>query len=126
MTYCYFQKKVQKTNRKAYYFIESSGFRRYVNSFDVIKREGIPFILPNLPRELNDKIWHMKCQLECLHKRWDAFIMSLTANQHILFVRLKQALVGYLRPRFFIAFALDSFPHNSRIYKKAKRQLLNY
>ena len=121
----YFQKQVKKTERNAYYFEESSGYRRYVNEWDVIKR-NIPYIFTNLPRELNNVIWHFKSQLECIDKRWGSFIMSLTAIQHIVFIRAKRRKDVYTRPRHYIIFALNNFHPKSRIYNKALRQLWNY
>ena len=121
--YYYFQKKVVKTERGAFYYLESSGFRRYINPLDVITR--LPqIILPQLPKEINDIVWHYKSQLECARSRWFHFIMSLTLNQYICFNNRKKG--KYVRPSSSLKFALNNFDVSSRIYKKAFRQLLNY
>ena len=118
----YYQIPVTKTRRGAYYYIETSKFRRYVPPLDVKERK-IPDIFPQLPTEINTKIWHYKMQMECLTERWDSFLMSLTATQYKLFTLFKQSCV---RPRGYLKFALRNFEKSSRIYKKAVRQLLNY
>jgi len=121
----YYQQKVKKGTNGAYYYIEPSGYRRYVSFWDVRKRK-IPALFPNLPVELNRLIWHFKQQLECSEKRWDNFIMDLTTYQYINLKKKVKAHTDHVCVAKFIDFALHSFPANSRIYKKAAKQLLNY
>ena len=125
MNSCYFQKKVTKGTLGGYYYVESSGYRRYVCFWDVRKRK-IPVLFSNLPVELNKIIWHYKRQLECSEKRWDNFLMDLTTHQYHDLKKKVKAHTDHVRVAEFIGFALRSFPANSRIYKKAAKQLLNY
>ena len=123
----YFQKKVVKGNNGAHYYVEPSGYRRYVDFWDVRKRspEDI-FMFPELPKELNQIIWHFKMQLECSENRWDYFVMDLTNNQYHHFKSKAKTHKEHLSATNFIYFALHNFPANSRIYNKAQKQLLNY
>ena len=119
----YYQTRVKRGDRGAYYFTEPSTYKRYVGIFD-IKARKIPNMFPNLPRSLNDKIWHFKRQLECIEENWDVFCMCLTAQQYKRFHA--RAKYKRLQRKDYIRFALDNFPEESRIYYKACRQLLNY
>ena len=109
----------------AYFYIEQTGYRRYVNFWDVKVRQ-IPVLFQNLPTELNTIIWHYKQQLECAEKRWDSFIMDLTHNQYHLFKCKVKTHNEHVCVHNFIWFAIHSLPAESRIYKKAVKQLLNY
>ena len=119
----YYQTKVKKGSRGAYYFTEPSTYKRYVGIFD-IKTRKIPNIFPSLPRSINDKIWHYKRNLECADENWDVFIMCLTAQQYRRFH--KKAKFKRLHRKDYIRFALANFSEESRIHYKACRQLLNY
>ena len=121
----YYQKKVTRGNNGAYYYVEESGYRRYVCFWDCRPR-NIPTLFLKLPKEINEIIWNYKRQLECSTLRWDSFLMSLTAAQYSHFrIRVKRH-PEHLNVKQLIHYTLFNFPINSRIYKKAEKQLLNY
>jgi len=123
----FYQKRVLRGTSGGFYFVEPTGYKRYVDHWDVRQRK-IPVMFPQLPDELNVIIWHFKRQLECSTERWDNFIMSLTTAQYQLFKKKTKSLKCAHTPcvRGYISFALQHFPASSRVFKKAEKQLLNY
>ena len=123
----FFQKRVERGVNGAYFYVESSGWKRYVNHWDVRPRK-IPILFPQLPKELNAIIWHFKKQMECSTSRWDNFIMSLTTAQYNKFKHKVNSIEKEHKPcvRTYISFALQNFPANSRVFIKAEKQLYNY
>ena len=121
----FYQTKVIKGTFGAYFFIEPTNYKRYVSFWDVRKRSKKDWnLFSQLPDSINQIIWHFKRQLECSEERWDNFLMSLTTPQYISFKSKTKGNAVYVKG--YISFALQKFPAESRIFKKAEKQLFNY
>ena len=119
MLFCYGE-KAYRGKRGAYYVMEGR-YRRYVTAFDVRERYYTPFT--TLPEDIDRIIWEYSKQLNCLHSNWGSFVYHLTYSQ---LRTLRNGFQQYVRPSNYLVHVFDHYNPDSRIYKKALRQLTNY
>ena len=128
-THKYMNKKIYLGRSGGWFYFKNDGRKFYCSEkqlmFTKIKPTYTEPLFPQLPREIENMIVEFKLQLEAIDNNWYKFILSLTPHQRQVFCETVANEDTDVLQRS-ITLALKHFSGNSRIYRKALLQLLNY